>query len=110
MVIIFRLCFEENSIKSGTLAIVPSSFIISHITPAPLNPANFAKSTAASVCPILFRTPPFFEINGNICPGLLKSSAFDSLFNKCFIVSALSNAEIPVVVSLWSIETVKAVS
>ena len=40
------------------------------------NPANKDKSTAASVCPALFKTPPIFALNGKICPGLLKSIGF----------------------------------
>ena len=47
------MIFKSNSfaktISSGSLAIVPSSFIISQTTPAGLNPANLDKSTAASV-------------------------------------------------------------
>ena len=34
IVIILRLCFFANLNNSGVLAIVPSSFMISHITPA----------------------------------------------------------------------------
>ena len=52
--------------NSCTLAIVPSSFMTSQITPAGEAPASFAKSTAASVCPGLVKTPPSFAINGKI--------------------------------------------
>ena len=74
IVIIFKLWFLSKFHNSGVLAIVPSSFIISHITPAGFNPASLAKSTAASVCPALFNTPPSLATKGNTCPGLLKSS------------------------------------
>ena len=37
--------------RSGTRAIVPSSFMISHTTPAGIRPASRARSTAASVWP-----------------------------------------------------------
>ena len=47
--IILRLNFSATLIKSGTLAIDPSSFIISTITPAGFNPANLGRSMAASV-------------------------------------------------------------
>ena len=41
-----------------TRAIVPSSFMISQTTPAGASPASRARSTAASVWPERFRTPP----------------------------------------------------
>ena len=89
IVIILRWCSFANSINSGVLAIVPSLLIISHITPAGFNPASFGKSTAASVCPTRFKTPPDLAISGNICPGLLNS--LESLDSKTFfIVNALS--------------------
>ena len=69
-------------------------------------------STAASVCPALFKTPPFLALNGKICPGLRKSSGLvDGLIATC-IVLALSSADIPVVTLFSgpaSIEIVKAV-
>jgi hypothetical protein len=46
------------------LAIVPSLFIISHITPAVPHFDNLDTSTDASVCPALTKTPPFFEMRG----------------------------------------------
>ena len=49
IVIIFNLCFSLNFCKSCPFAIVPSSFIISQMTPAGLAPVSLAKSTAASV-------------------------------------------------------------
>ena len=47
--IIFSLNFFATFIKSGTLAIEPSSFIISTITPAGFSPASLGRSIAASV-------------------------------------------------------------
>ena len=67
--IIFKLNFLATFIKSGTLAIEPSSFIISTITPAGFNPASLGKSIAASVCPVLLITPPLFATSGNTWPG-----------------------------------------
>ena len=46
---IFNLCFIQNFFKSFNLAIEPSSFIISQITPPDFLPESLAKSTAASV-------------------------------------------------------------
>ena len=59
---------------------VPSSFIISHITPHGLFPHSLARSTAASVWPALTKTPPSFETTGNMCPGLTRSLDEESLF------------------------------
>src|SRR5712675_2241577 len=56
---IFRLCSRQNSIRSGTRAMLPSSFMISQMIPAGTIPANRARSTEASVCPARTRTPPF---------------------------------------------------
>ena len=66
-------------------------------------------STAASVWPALFNTPPFLALSGNICPGLLKSSGFVDGLIATWIVLALSSADIPVVTLFSgpaSIETV----
>ena len=49
MVAIFTSCFWEKSSRSGILAMVPSSFIISQITPAVLIPARRARSMEPSV-------------------------------------------------------------
>ena len=73
---IFKSNFLAISLSSGSLAIVPSSFIISTIKPAGSNPANLLKSTAASVCPARLRTPPAFARKGKICPGLPRSFGF----------------------------------
>ena len=69
---------------------VPSSFMISHITPAGYNPESFARSTDASVWPARTKTPPSLALKGNRCPGLAKSSGFVSLAIKSSIAFALS--------------------
>ena len=53
---------------------VPSSFTISHSTPAGDSPASTARSTAASVWPARFSTPPSRYRSGNTCPGRTRSS------------------------------------
>ncbi len=91
---------------------LPSSFMISTITPAGFNPANLAKSMAASVCPVLRNTPPSLATKGKICPGLANSKGLVFSSTRAFTVLALSLAEIPVVtpLPLKSTEMVKAVS
>mmetsp|Transcript_8253 Transcript_8253/g.16549 ORF Transcript_8253/g.16549 Transcript_8253/m.16549 type:complete len:223 (-) Transcript_8253:259-927(-) len=98
MVMQGRLFFLENSNNSGVLDIVPSSFTISHNTPAGAQPAKRDRSTEASVCPGRTKTPPCRHLNGNMCPGLLKSSGTDDILDNALIVAVLSAAEIPVVV------------
>ena len=111
MVHIPMLCSSLNFFKEGILAIVPSSFIISHITPAGVSPASLAISTEPSVCPALTITPPSFARSGKMCPGLVRSDGFASFFMAVNTVVALSAADIPVVTpSLASIETVNPVS
>ena len=56
--IILSPCCWQNAIRSGTRAIVPSSFMISQTTPAGFRPASRARSTAASVWPARWSTPP----------------------------------------------------
>src|SRR5229473_2127634 len=51
-------CRWQNSIRSGTRAMVPSSFMISQMMPAGISPASRARSTEASVCPARTSTPP----------------------------------------------------
>lgn len=80
----------------------PSSSTISHKTPAGSDPASMARSTAASVCPALFRTPPSLYFRGNICPGRLKSCGFESFDARANIVVARSRAETPVVVPCFA--------
>ena len=90
---------------------MPSSFIISQMTPAGVKPASRAISTTASVCPALTKLPPSLATSGKTCPGVTISSLprFSSVATE--IVCARSCAEIPVVTpSLASIDTVKAVS
>jgi hypothetical protein len=49
----------QNSFSSGRRAMpLPSAVVISHSTPHGAAPASLAKSSAASVCPALARTPP----------------------------------------------------
>ena len=109
--IIFRLNFSATLVSSGRRAIVPSSFKISTKIPAGLNPANLAKSTAASVCPVLLKTPPFFALRGKIWPGLPKLCGLVFGSTKDLIVLARSLTEIPVVhpLPIKSTETVNCV-
>ena len=109
--IIFKSNLLATLNKSGSLAIVPSSFIISHNTPAGLNPANLDKSTAASVCPVLLNTPPSLADKGKICPGLARLEGLVFSFTRALIVFDLSLVEIPDVTPLpiKSTEIVKAV-
>ncbi len=79
-------------------AMVPSDFMISHMTPAgTVAPAIRARSTLPSVCPMRTSTPPSRAIIGNICPGRAKSDATASGATAARIVAALSAALIPVV-------------
>ena len=83
--------------------------MISQQTPHSLSPARRIRSTVASVCPLRTRTPPALAINGNTCPGFLKSSGRVASSTHFIMVYERSAAEIPVVVSLWSMDTVNAV-
>ncbi len=110
IVTIFILCSFANSRSSGTLDIVPSSFIISQITPAGVRPARRARSTDPSVCPALFSTPPFLALSGNMCPGRARSSGMHFGLTAVRMVVALSAADMPVVTPfLASMDTVKPV-
>ena len=89
---------------------VPSLFIISHITDEVPQPESLLMSTEASVCPDLTSTPPFFATIGKTCPGETKSLEFEFFLIAVFIVFDLSWAEIPVVIPFFaSIDIVKAV-
>src|SRR5829696_3571413 len=100
-------CSLENLSRSGTRAIVPSSFMISQITPAGLNPASLARSTAASVWPARCSTPPGLARKGKTCPGITRSSGPVASSTATLQVWALSAAEMPVVMpSFASIEAV----
>ena len=58
MVPIFSAWRWAKATRSGRRAMLPSSFMISQITPAGLRPASRAMSTAASVWPARTSTPP----------------------------------------------------
>ena len=89
---------------------LPSSFMISQITPEGLSPARREISTAASVCPARTRTPPSRAVKGNTWPGLTMSPGPLVASIATETVRALSAAEMPVVTpSFASIEMVKAV-
>ncbi len=89
---------------------VPSSFMISQMTPAGLRPASRAISTEASVWPVRARTPPSRAISGKMWPGVTISSGPFVGSIATATVRARSGAEMPVVTpSCASIETVKAV-
>src|SRR5262245_52596520 len=100
----------QNAVRSGTRAIVPSSFMISQRTAEGLRPAMRARSTDASVWPARLSTPPACARSGNMWPGRLRSAGFVAGSMAVRTVAARSAAEIPVVVRpRASIETVKAV-
>ena len=69
IVIISRPCLLRELRQLGTRAIVPSSFMISQMTPAGYSPAMRARSTAASVWPARTSTPPVRARSGNMWPG-----------------------------------------
>jgi len=96
--------------RSGTRAMVPSSFMISQITAAGVRPARRARSTPASVCPVRLSTPPGRAVSGKTWPGWTSSSGVVSGSMATWIVRARSAAEMPVVTpSRASMETVNAV-
>ena len=61
---------RQNSRSCGARAMVPSSFMISQITPAGLRPASRQRSTEPSVWPGRTRQPPLRARIGKMCPGL----------------------------------------
>ena len=102
---------SQYGIRSGTRAIVPSSFMISQTTPAGLRPASRARSTAASVWPDRCRTPPGRARSGKTWPGCTRSCGPLVGSMATWIVRERSAAEIPVVTpSRASTEIVNAVS
>lgn len=110
MVPIFRSCFSAMLVSSNRRAMLPSSFNISHMTATSLSPASRARSVAASVCPALLKTPPGFARSGKIWPGCTRSSPMVASSARSLMVSALSEALMPVVIPLAaSTETVKFV-
>lgn len=58
--------------------------------------ASMTKSTEASVCPALLRTPPSLYFRGKTWPGFLKSSGVEMADESVSTVFALSAADIPV--------------
>ena len=110
MVPILRLCFLLKSNKPFFRAIVPSSFITSHITADSVNPANLQRSVLPSVCPARDKTPPGKALTGKICPGETISLAFALALEATATVLDRSAEEIPVDIPYAaSIETVKPV-
>ena len=108
--IIFRPCRPQYTTRSGTRAMVPSSFMISQMTPAGVSPAIRARSTAASVCPARASTPPSRATRGNTCPGRTRSSGRAAGSMATWMVRARSAAEMPVVTPCRaSMDTVNAV-
>ena len=101
--------FRESSISSGVRIICPSSAMTSQQRPHSFMPARRIRSTVASVWPFRTRTPPFLATSGNMWPGLRKSAGLAFSSRHFMAVNDRSKAEIPVVVSTWSMETVKAV-
>ncbi len=109
-VIISTPCAAATFARSGTRAMVPSSFMISQITPAGLRPASLARSTEASVWPARFSTPPRLARSGKTWPGRRRSSGRVAGSIAVRMVAARSAAEMPVVIlPRASMETVKAV-
>ena len=111
IVIISRPCRFATFASCGTRAIVPSSFMISQITPAGYKPAMRARSTAASVCPARTITPPVRARSGNVWPGRARSDGRVAGSMAASTVAARSLAEMPVLVRPFaSIDTQNAVS
>ncbi len=97
--------------RSGRRAILPSSFMISQITPEGFSPASRAMSVAASVWPARTRTPPSRARSGKMWPGVAMSAAPLAWSMATETVRARSCALMPVETpSRASMETVKAVS
>ena len=82
--------------SSGRRAIVPSSFITSIKAPAGYNPASFAISIHASVCPARRNTPLSCAYNGLMCPGRPNVSGVEAGSARARMVAARSTAETPV--------------
>ena len=87
---------------------LPSSFMISQITPPWRRPASRARSTAASVCPARTSTPPSRARNGKTWPGRTRSPGLLDGSMATRMVWARSAAEMPVVTpSAASMDSVK---
>jgi hypothetical protein len=76
---------------------VPSSRMISQMTPAGVRPAMRARSTEASVWPARTRTPPRRARSGKTWPGRARSEAVERGSMATRMVWARSAAEMPVV-------------
>ena len=102
---------SQYGIRSGTRAIVPSSFMTSQTTPAGLRPASRARSTAASVWPIALEHAAGAGAQREDVAGLDEVARAPSSGSiATWIVRERSAAEMPVVTpSRASIETVNAV-
>jgi hypothetical protein len=72
--IMCRPNWRLSSTSSGRRAIEPSSLRISQMTPLGCRPAREARSTAASVCPARWSTPPGRARSGKMCPGCTSAS------------------------------------
>ena len=110
MVPIFSPCCWANTSRSGSRAIVPSSFMISQITEAGESPAIADRSQPASVWPARISTPPSCACSGKMWPGCTRSAGVASRATAACTVRARSAAEMPVVTpTAASIDTVNAV-
>jgi hypothetical protein len=110
MVTILRPCCAAKISSSGSLAMLPSSFMISQMTPAGFRPASRARSTQASVCPVRRKTPPSLACKGKRWPGVTISLRFVLGSMRVCTVVARSKAEMPVVMlARASTDTVNAV-
>ena len=69
--------------------------MISQTTPDGLRPARRARSTAASVCPIRWRTPPGFARSGKMWPRLHQIVRLESGLIATWTVWLRSAAEMP---------------
>ena len=84
-----------NFSSSGMRAMLPSSFMISQITPAGLSPAMRARSTAASVWPRRASTPPSSARSVCSRPGRIRSPARVPSAIATAMVRARSCADMP---------------
>ena len=92
-------CASANARHCSASIIVPSSLTISHRAPDGCNPARVERSTAASVWPGRWRTPPGTARSGITCPGRVRSVACVSALPRVRMVIARSEAEMPVVMT-----------